>query len=102
MDNRQHQSAGTDAGEALTWFRYGPDCGRSYELQKGSEYAGMAVKHCGHPTANWPYYIEAAWHHRMILAPNGHGFRLLAEAKQAAVEIYHRHQRGEEQCTFTF
>ena len=42
------------------------------------------MRHCGHPTANWPYYtvdLEG----RMVLASEGRGFRTLAEA-QAEVE----------------
>lgn len=42
--------------------------------------SGMTVQHCGHPTANFPYYIVAA-DGTTILAPNGRAFRLLADAK---------------------
>lgn len=41
------------------------------------------VKHCGHPTANWPYYVLDP-DGRTMIARNGHGFRLLADAKAAA------------------
>ena len=47
--------------------------------------SGWLVRHCGHPTALWPYYgISPSG--EMFLAPNGHGFRRLALA-QKAVEM---------------
>jgi hypothetical protein len=100
MDNRQGQLAGMDAGKPLTWYRYGPACGRRYQLQIGGESAGLTIIHCGHPTANWPYYIEAEWLTEIVVMPNGRGFPRLAPAKEAALALYHK--RGEHQCTFTF
>jgi hypothetical protein len=50
----------------------------------------MTVIHCGHPTANFPYYICSA-QGETILAPNGRGFQLLALAK-ARVEQLHKGQ----------
>lgn len=46
--------------------------------------SGWEVRHCGHPTANWPYYA-VDMEGRMVLASNGRGFRTLDEA-QAEVE----------------
>jgi hypothetical protein len=46
--------------------------------------AGYRVRHCGHPTALWPYSGETP-EGRMILAPTGRGFSTL-NAAQAAVE----------------
>ena len=46
--------------------------------------SGWEILHCGHPTANWPYYAVAP-DGRTWIAGNGHGFRTLAIA-MAAVE----------------
>lgn len=43
--------------------------------------SGWEILHCGHPTANWPYYLVAP-DGRKYVAPHGHGFRLLADAMQ--------------------
>lgn len=59
---------------------YGGTCGAMWRL-RGTDYF---VRHCGHPTALWPYYGLRP-DGSMILAPNGRAFRLLADA-QAAVE----------------
>jgi hypothetical protein len=42
--------------------------------------SGWTVHHCGHPTANFPYYILTPAGDR-ILAPNGRGFQRLDIAK---------------------
>lgn len=49
--------------------------------------SGWVVRHCGHPTANFPYYIETP-RGRHIYAPNGRGFQLLKDAKQRVEEEY--------------
>ena len=43
--------------------------------------SGWMVKHCGHPTANWPYYIEQPGRTETIVSFNGRGFRTAAIAK---------------------
>jgi hypothetical protein len=47
--------------------------------------ADYRVRHCGHPTALWPYYGETP-DGRMILAPSGRGFPTLNDAQAAAEE----------------
>jgi hypothetical protein len=47
---------------------------------------GCIVEHCGHPTANWPYAINTP-DGRMIVAPNGRGFRTLKLAMEATEGI---------------
>jgi hypothetical protein len=42
--------------------------------------SGWQVIHCGHPTANFPYYVEDTTG-KMHLDQNGRGFRLLERAK---------------------
>lgn len=50
------------------------------------EASGWEVKHCGHPTANWPYHAADPEHPgRVVVTHNGKGFRKLADA-WAAVE----------------
>ena len=46
--------------------------------------SGWTVKHCGHPTANYPYYLISPEGDEPIVAANGRGFRSLAAAKGAA------------------
>ena len=43
--------------------------------------SGWAVFHCGHPTANWPYYAtEPNNPGAMVVTHNGLGFRTLEDA----------------------
>jgi hypothetical protein len=47
--------------------------------------SGYEVRHCGHPTALWPWYVIApAAPELCLVAEHGHAFRLLAEAMDAA------------------
>ena len=48
----------------------------------------MQVHHCGHPTANFPYFILDIQNERRILAPNGRGFQRLNEAKQHVEHLH--------------
>jgi hypothetical protein len=48
---------------------------------------GCAVLHCGHPTAIWPYYIVRPGSTKILVAPNGHGFRTLKLAMDAAERL---------------
>lgn len=52
------------------------------------------VKHCGRPSAPWPYTAGAPDVKRSIVGPSGRGFRTLAQAK-AAVQFLldNRHAR---------
>lgn len=52
---------------------------------------GWTVHHCGHPTANFPYYLLTPSGSR-LLAPNGRGFQTLALA-QDHVERLHNGQQ---------
>lgn len=71
----------------IQWEReFGP--GRrhgSWHLWIDGEHKG-SVTHCGHPTANWPYYAQLVGSEEMILARNGRGFPLLKEAQSALLE----------------
>lgn len=72
------------------WRAWGMRPGRHYQLLFIGEETDVYVHHCGHPTAIWPYCISrnADGKGPMTLAPNGHGFMLLADAKNAALELY--------------
>src|SRR4051812_3757632 len=66
----------------MRWIRrpgvFGGKCGASWQLQG----TAFLVRHCGHPTALWPYHGERP-EGSMILDHNGRGFSSLAEAKIA-------------------
>lgn len=48
--------------------------------------SGWQVRHCGHPTANYPYHAEDPAHPGILVVErDGRGFRNLAQAR-AAVE----------------
>jgi hypothetical protein len=40
------------------------------------------VRHCGHQTANWPYYLTAPGRTETIVSFNGRGFSTAAIAKE--------------------
>lgn len=68
------------------WERYGRKgvtCGARH-LHVPS---GMVVTHCGHPTANFPYYIETPAG-ESIYAPNGRGFQRLQLAKDHVEQLH--------------
>lgn len=74
-----------DAFEELTglqWVRSGgkATCHGQWHLMIDGEHKGT-VFHCGHPTANYPYYGQLVGTDTMRLAPNGRGFRLLKDAQ---------------------
>lgn len=73
------------------WERFGghlnSTCGSQHRHK-----SGYVVQHCGHPTANYPYYIITPAG-EMVLAENGRGFRLLADAKKKVEELTNGHTR---------
>lgn len=76
------------AGGGLYWIRTQGRPQYEYTLCDQAGPLPVVVRHCGHPTALWPYYIEA--HGRMVVAPNGRGFRHVVDARQAAVLLHHK------------
>lgn len=48
---------------------------------------GWLIRHCGHPTANWPYYLEHPDRTEVIVSWNGRGFKTVAVAKSAVSGI---------------
>jgi hypothetical protein len=75
----------------MDWKRtpgcFGGQNGASYHLV-GTKYY---VRHCGHPTANWPYYGLRP-DGSMILAPSGYAFQFLQDAKAATEAEYRKSQ----------
>lgn len=66
------------------WERFAPSC-----PGKGATYVhttGWVVRHCGHPTANWPYEVidPGGGSH---VRTNGYGFRTVRDALAAADEF---------------
>lgn len=55
--------------------------------------SGHTVRHCGHPTANWPYYILTP-DGETVLAPNGRGFKYLADAKHEVERLTEKKNPG--------
>lgn len=51
--------------------------------------SGWLVRHCGHPTANWPYYAQDPAHGeaRVVVAQSGYAFRRLADALEAVEAV---------------
>lgn len=65
------------------WIRLGDIIGDPKFATHLHSASGWTVKHCGHPTANYPYYCVSPAG-RTLIAPNGRGFTLLKLAKAAA------------------
>ncbi len=84
INNRQTDGAQSADSLAPAWERLstpGDKCRAHWRHRSGWE-----IRHCGHPTANWPYYaIDPAYPDRTTVTHNGKGFRTL-RAAQAAVE----------------
>lgn len=53
-----------------TWERFGPAHGPEYRC---ADFPGVAIRHCGHPTAHRPYFFEGI--------PTPRKVKLLADAK---------------------
>lgn len=50
--------------------------------------SGWEVRHCGHPTANWPYYaVDPAHQERATVTSSGHGFGSLLIACETVEAI---------------
>ena len=60
----------------------GGSCGARWLLGD----TGWFVQHCGHPTANWPYYGVSPHGAGMLTMPNGRGFQHLKDAQDAVVK----------------
>lgn len=45
------------------------------------------MRHCGHPTANWPYYLIEPSTRLTVVTHNGLGFRTMMVAMDAVASI---------------
>lgn len=87
---------------AYTWNAYGEKGRRRYELLVDGAAVGWYVLHCGHPTANFPYYCSRhPLGHGSVIIREGrkYAFRLLEEAKQYAIELWEKHQAPPERAS---
>jgi hypothetical protein len=69
----------TPAVAEPVWTRYAGSLGKLNTVHVHTR-SGWQVHHCGHPTANFPYYILTPSGER-ILNLNGRGFQRLQLAK---------------------
>jgi hypothetical protein len=71
----------------LSWRRLGPPgkIGAAYRLCWDGNPADVFVKHCGHPTANYLYWIEVDGQMHLC---NGRGFLNLKHAQEAAFHLW--------------
>lgn len=83
----------TDAVAPLVW-----QCRSVSGVTCGAQHlhvpSGMVVIHCGHPTANFPYYIQTP-RGASIFAPNGRGFQRLALAKEHVERLWEGRNNAE-------
>jgi hypothetical protein len=73
------------APRGITWDRYGDGknkLGLRYQMKIGGVSVDVWVCHCGHPTANRPYYIEVQGAMLRL------AYRHLAEAQAIAVKAF--------------
>ena len=50
--------------------------------------SGWEIQHCGHPTANWPYYaLDPSYPGTATVTHNGLGFRTLRQAMEAIEHV---------------
>lgn len=67
------------------WKKLSPP-GSSKTANHYRHVSGWELRHCGHPTANYPWYaVDPSHPETVTVTHNGKGFRLLIEA-QIAVE----------------
>lgn len=72
------------------WLAHpGPWYGRTMAWTR-PDMPGLAVRHCGHPTALYPYYVTIG---QSMEARDPHPLRTLAEAKAAAVTLWQQLDR---------
>ena len=74
---RQSDAAGWTVTEQIAKTKY-------IVLEHAS---GWKITHCGHPTANWPYYLAAPDRTETIVSHNGRGFVSIAICKDVVSKI---------------
>jgi hypothetical protein len=63
--------------------RPGDKCGTHW-LHEAS---GWRLRHCGHPTANWPYYLVEPTKGETVVSFNGLGFKKLEVCMQVVEDV---------------
>lgn len=62
--------------------------GRKCDARWRHKRSGWEVRHCGHPTANWPYFAVDPKHpEASTMSHNGRGFRDLERAFDAVEDV---------------
>lgn len=56
------------------WERLSPPGNKCFATYR-HEASGWLVRHCGHPTANYPYYATKPGDDRTVVTHNGKGWR---------------------------
>jgi hypothetical protein len=70
------------------WARALPATAHKGDIRYEHSASGWIVQHCGHPTANWPYYLIDPEHpHDYTVSATGRGWRRLCEAMEAAEDV---------------
>lgn len=73
------------------WVRESPAQGTVWTRWR-DKLSGWKLQHCGHPTANWPYYLIDPDHpDKTTVSFNGFGFKTVAVCK----EVIERLSAGE-------
>jgi hypothetical protein len=62
-------------------------CGMRYDTWQHPSYPAVAIRHCGHPTAIRPYYIEG-------LTPRGFISRKFHNLEHAKLAVIEAHEGG--------
>lgn len=68
------------------WKRLSPP-GHKLRAEWLHEASGWLVKHCGHPTANWPYYARQPHDPALVVTHNGKAWRTLLEACEGVESV---------------
>jgi len=63
-----------------------PTCGASWQLHHNGRPVGPVVRHCGHPTALWPYTVELP-DGVTLIHHSEHAYPTLAEAQEDALRV---------------
>lgn len=70
------------------WTRLHPKGASKCSAAYRHDATGWVVKHCGHPTANWPYYASAPdGSASLVIESCGRAFRLLDDACRAVEDL---------------
>jgi len=80
MPDRDHGSSPARSWRRPGWERLSRP-GAKLDARWRHTASGWEVRHCGHPTANWPYFgVDPAHPGAATVTHNGRGFRNLATA----------------------